>query len=106
MRIVYVNEAGEGEFEISKFAANLLGLESSEDFNRYDKNENENLAALIEKYGSEKISANLELAIVEIPDEATDWWFDSREIYEAFFTKEEIYCVLNGKRKWISTRSR
>ena len=106
MRIVYVSENGEGDFGISKFAANILGLENPEDFNRYDKKENEKLAALIEKYGSKKVSVGLELAIAEIPDEATDWWFDSYEIYESVYTAERIYCVLNGKRKRIATPSR
>lgn len=52
------------------------------------------LIKMVEDFGLERASANLSaMAIALVPDEATDWWIDEYDGYEA------VYYILDGKRR-------
>ena len=81
-----------GGFEVSKEALKELGTNYwGED---EDDRKDSRLVAMVEK-DSEKASGwCAKLAVVEIPDEATDYYLDE---YDGF---EEIIYVLDGKLHW------
>ena len=78
-----------GGFSLSDFAVNALDLESAYDsISRTDPR----LIELFERYGSERLSGTCaDLAIVVIPDAATDWMITD---YDG---SEDVIYVLDGK---------
>ena len=78
-----------GGFGLSKKAQEMLGVNSpyANDFDRDDPK----LIEVVEKLGEEANGDYAELAVVEIPSEATDYEFNEYDGFESF-----IY-VLNGK---------
>lgn len=88
MKIVY-NDCY-GEFGLTDFACNLLGVDK---YKKYETDRcNEELVKAIEDYGSQKIGwsvANLKIAV--IPDEATDWRIEEHGGWET------VWYVLDGK---------
>jgi hypothetical protein len=89
MKMRFVLNRCWGGFSLSEQAAEALGLESGySDIRRDDPD----LIALIEDAGSEWVSGHCaSLAIVEIPDDATDWEMDE---YDGI---ESITYVVGGK---------
>ena len=87
---VVINECF-GGFSVSKEVYEIMGKE----WNGYGFNDDRTdakLIAAIEKIGCEKASGYCaSLAIVDIPDNATDWTITEYDGYE------EIVCVIDGK---------
>lgn len=82
-----------GGFEVSKEALKELGVDYwGED---EDARMDSRLVALVEKDPEKASGWCAKLAVVEIPDEATDYHLDE---YDGF---EDIIYVLDGKLHWV-----
>ncbi len=82
-----------GGFEVSKEALKELGVDYwGED---EDARMDSRLVALVEKDPEKASGWCSKLAVVEIPDEATDYHLDE---YDGF---EDIIYVLDGKLHWV-----
>lgn len=82
-----------GGFDVSKKALKELGVNYwGED---EDSRKDSRLVAMVEKDSEMASGRNAKLAVVEIPDEATDYHLDE---YDGF---EDIIYVLDGKLHWV-----
>lgn len=80
-----------GGFSLSEQAAAALGLDSV--YDDIDRND-ERLIALVEQDAEAASGAHADLAVAEIPDEATDWYIDE---YDG---SESLIYVLDGRLRW------
>lgn len=76
-----------GGFNLSAEAKKALGVEYAFDVKRTDPH----LVEMVEKDGNAVGGEYSELAVIEIPDNATDWEMDE---YDGF---ESVIAVINGK---------
>ena len=80
-----------GGFNLSRKAKELLNIPVDAYTWKCDRTD-ERLIAAIEERGSKYVSGNYaKLEVVEIPDEATDWYIDN---YDGM---ESIFYVVGGK---------
>lgn len=80
-----------GGYGLSEECLKYIGVSEENEIERSDSR----LLAFIKEFGAEAASASYsDLAVVEVPDEATDWMLDE---YDG---AESVIYVLDGKLHW------